>query len=120
MGYAAPSTDASTPAAVGPAILAAALTTLAFIGIVIAFTAGYHRESFETLGLRYRIRNLHDRLKVSEAQLQATQRELGAAERAAVVAADAGARVQTVTSDGSYTNGSSNGVSPPPGNGVVH
>jgi hypothetical protein len=120
MGYAATSTDANTPAAVGPAILAAALTTLAFIGIVIAFTAGYHRESFETLGLRYRIRNLHDRLKVSEAQLQATQRELGAAERASVVAADGGARVQTVTSDGSYTNGSSNGVSPPPGNGVVH
>jgi len=120
MGYAATSTDAVTPA-LAPAILAAALTVLAFIGIVIAFTAGYHRESFETLGLRYRIRNLHANLKVSEAQLNATQRELGAAERAASVAADGGPRVQTVSNEASYTNGSSNGVSaPPPGNGFVH
>ena len=121
MGYAATSTDTINPALL-PAVLAAALTTLAFIGIVIAFTAGYHRESFETLGLRYRLRNLHANLKVSEAQLNATQRELGAAERAASVAAEGSTpRVQTFSSDASYTNGSSNGASaPPPGNGVVH
>ena len=37
-------------AALEPVVQAAALTTLAFIGIVIAFTSGYYRESVEAMG----------------------------------------------------------------------
>lgn len=120
LGYAATSTD-STNAAIGPLVQAAALTILAFIGIVIAFTAGYHRESYGTLALRYRLINLRSNLKSSEAQLQATRHEFAAAERAANADGAPMPRVPIVTGD-AYANGSSNGVSaaPPNGNGSLH
>jgi len=120
MGYAAASTDSTNPA-IGPLVQAAALTTLAFIGIVVAFTAGYHRESYGTVALRYRLINLRSNLKSSETQLQATRHEFAAADRAASTSADGmpAPRVQTIASDGAYGNGngSSNGVS---GNGLLH
>jgi hypothetical protein len=86
-GYAQASTDGAV-AAIGPVVQAAALTTLAFIGIVIAFTSGYHRESFDSLRLRWRLSRLRGELRTNEAHLAATQHELAAAERAATVAVD--------------------------------
>ncbi len=50
-----------------PAIQAAALTMLAFTGIVLAFTSGYYRESFETLALRRRLGTLRGRLRTRAA-----------------------------------------------------
>jgi hypothetical protein len=117
MGYAQASTDGAI-AAVGPVVQAAALTTLAFIGIVIAFTSGYQRESFDSLRLRWRLSRLRSELSTNEAHLTATQHELASAQRAAAVAAD-----------GYAPAASTNGVPPPDasqpsapatGNGVAH
>jgi hypothetical protein len=120
MGYAQASSDGVTPA-IGPVVQAAALTTLAFIGIVIAFTAGYHRESLDSLALRRRLSRLRSTLRTNELHLAATQHELAAVERAArVAAADAGSgRVPTVSGDAAQ-NGASQPAAPASGNGVAY
>jgi len=81
MGYAQASSDGVT-SAIGPVVQAAALTTLAFIGIVIAFTSGYYRESVEALGIRRRLGGLHARLRADLSHLEATRTALASAERA--------------------------------------
>lgn len=81
LAYANASNDASA-AAMTPIVQAAALTTLAFIGIVIAFTAGYYRESAEALHVRRRLARLRGALRSNEAHLDATRHELSASERA--------------------------------------
>jgi hypothetical protein len=63
-------------------VQAAALTTLAFIGIVIAFTSGYYRESVEALHVRRRLSRLRTALRADETHLDATRHELSASERA--------------------------------------
>jgi hypothetical protein len=119
MGYAQASSDGVTPA-IGPVVQAAALTTLAFIGIVIAFTSGYQRESLDSWRLRRRLARLRSTLHTNELHLAATQHELAAAERAASVAAeDSGAvRVPTVAGDTSQS-GAPQPTAPVSGNGVV-
>jgi hypothetical protein len=116
MGYAQASSDGVT-AAIAPVIQAAALTTLAFIGIVIAFTSGYHRESLDSMRLRGRLSRLRSALRTNELHLAATRHELAAVERAASVAGlDFGpARVPTVSGDSSQP-----AAAPASGNGVVH
>ncbi len=64
-----------------PAIQAAALTMLAFTGIVLAFTSGYYRESFETLALRRRLGSLRGRLRTAQRHLDATRREVEISDR---------------------------------------
>lgn len=128
-GYAQASTDGAV-AAIGPMVQAAALTTLAFIGIVIAFTSGYHRESFDSLRLRWRLSRLRGELRTNEAHLAATQHELAAAERAATVAGGyapgtLGAAAETVA-PGSPVAPANGAVAVEPsvptvsGNGVYH
>ncbi len=120
MGYAQASSDGVT-SAIGPVVQAAALTTLAFIGIVIAFTAGYHRESFDSLALRHRLSRLRAALRTNELHLASTEHELAAVERAASVAGqDFGSvRVPTVSSDTSQT-AAPQPAAPASGNGVIH
>ena len=79
--YAHASSDAAQ-SPIGPAVQAAALTTLAFIGIVIAFTSGYYRESIEALRVRWRLAGLHGQVRTNQRHLEATRAELEAAERA--------------------------------------
>jgi hypothetical protein len=88
LGYARASIDAAN-SPLEPVVQAAALTTLAFIGIVIAFTSGYYRESVEAMGMRRRLGRLHSRLRADQQHLQATRTELAAAERACELMADA-------------------------------
>jgi hypothetical protein len=119
MGYAQASSDGVT-AAIAPVIQAAALTTLAFIGIVIAFTSGYHRESLDSMRLRGRLSRLRSALRTNELHLAATRHELAAVERAASVAGqDFGpARVPTVPTVSG--DSSQPAAAPASGNGVVH
>jgi hypothetical protein len=120
MAYAQTSND-GTAAPIGPAVQASALTTLAFIGIVIAFTSGYYRESVEAFALRWRLSGLRGALRTNERHLEASQQELSASERAYRYADDdagraadgraasaaAGATIPTVSgSDAPSTNGS--------------
>ena len=79
--YAHASSDAAQ-SPIGPAVQAAALTTLAFIGIVIAFTSGYYRESVEALRVRWRLAGLHGQVRTNQRHMEATRAELEAAERA--------------------------------------
>lgn len=79
--YAHASSDAAQ-SPIGPAVQAAALTTLAFIGIVIAFTSGYYRESVEALRVRWRLAGLHGQVRTNQKHMEATRAELEAAERA--------------------------------------
>jgi hypothetical protein len=79
--YAHASSDAAQ-SPIGPGVQALALTTLAFIGIVIAFTSGYYRESVEALRIRWRLAGLHGRIRTSQKHLETTRAELEAAERA--------------------------------------
>lgn len=81
LAYARASIDAAQ-SPMEPAVQAAALTTLAFIGIVIAFTSGYYRESIEAMRVRWRLGGLHRRVRSSQKHLEATHAELEAAERA--------------------------------------
>ena len=81
LGYARASIDAAN-SPLEPMVQAAALTTLAFIGIVIAFTSGYYRESVEAMSMRRRLGRLHARLRADQHHLEATRTELAAAERA--------------------------------------
>jgi hypothetical protein len=117
MGYAQASTDGAI-AAVGPVVQAAALTTLAFIGIVIAFTSGYQRESFDSLRLRWRLSRLRSELSTNEAHLTATQQELASAQRAAAVAADG--YVPATSTNGVPPPDASQPSAPATGNGVAH
>ncbi len=122
MGYAQASSDGVTPA-IGPVVQAAALTTLAFIGIVIAFTAGYHRESLDSMRLRGRLSRLRSSLRANESHLAATQHELAAAERAANVVAEDSAgpfRVPTVSGDTTPADAPQAAAAPSSVNGVVH
>jgi hypothetical protein len=79
--YAHASSDAAQ-SPIGPGVQAAALTTLAFIGIVIAFTSGYYRESVEAMRVRWRLAGLHREVSTNQRHLEATRAELEAAERA--------------------------------------
>ena len=81
LAYATASSDAAQ-SPIGPAVQAAALTTLAFIGIVLAFTSGYYRESGIAAQLRRRVARLHGQLRTDERHLEAMRAELEAAERA--------------------------------------
>ena len=121
MGYAQASTDGAI-AAVGPVVQAAALTTLAFIGIIIAFTSGYQRESFDSLRLRWRLSRLRSELRTNEAHLTATQQELAAARRAATVAAAEGfgAGAPVASTNGVPPPDGSPASAPATGNGVAH
>ncbi|HEY0396717.1 MAG TPA: hypothetical protein VGD01_19730 [Candidatus Elarobacter sp.] len=85
--YAHASSDAAQ-SPIGPGVQALALTTLAFIGIVIAFTSGYYRESVEALRVRWRLAGLHGRIRTSQKHLETTRAELEAAERAYRLVAD--------------------------------
>ena len=91
-GYASASTDGAA-GAVNPTVQALALTTLAFIGIVIAFTSGYYRESVEALRVRWRLSRLRGALRADEAHLEATRHELAAANRAFRFADDEAGRL---------------------------
>jgi hypothetical protein len=81
LAYARASIDAAQ-SPMEPAVQAAALTTLAFIGIVIAFTSGYYRESVEAMRVRWRLGGLHRRVRTGQKHLETTRAELEAAERA--------------------------------------
>jgi hypothetical protein len=81
LAFATASNDAAQ-SPIGPVVQAAALTTLAFIGIVIAFTSGYYRESTEAMRVRWRLSSLHRRVVSSQRHMEATRAELEAAERA--------------------------------------
>ena len=81
LGYARASIDAAQ-SPLEPMVQAAALTTLAFIGIVIAFTSGYYRESVEALATRRRLGALNAGLRADQRRLEATRGELEGAERA--------------------------------------
>ncbi|HYW54856.1 MAG TPA: hypothetical protein VE826_12870 [Dongiaceae bacterium] len=81
LAYARASIDAAQ-SPMEPAVQAAALTTLAFIGIVIAFTSGYYRESVEAMRVRWRLGGLHGRVRRNQKHLELTRAELEAAERA--------------------------------------
>jgi hypothetical protein len=81
LAYANASNDAGA-APMTPVVQAAALTTLAFIGIVIAFTSGYYRESVEALHVRRRLSRMRAALRADEANLETTRHELSATERA--------------------------------------
>jgi hypothetical protein len=94
LGYATASTDAAQ-SPVQPVVQALALTTLAFIGIVIAFTAGYYRESGEAMGVRYRLGGARRRMRTNERHLEAVRTELEAAERAYALAAERADRADT-------------------------
>lgn len=124
LAYANASNDASA-AAMTPIVQAAALTTLAFIGIVIAFTSGYYRESAEALHVRRRLSKLRGALRANEAHLEATRHELSASERAfrftddaegraAEARASAAATIPTVAGDTA-----DHPQAPSSGNGVV-
>ena len=126
--YASASNDASA-APMTPVVQAAALTTLAFIGIVIAFTSGYYRESVEALRTRYRLARLRGALRANEAHLDATRDELSASERAFRFADDAEGRAAegraAASANGAATASTVTGTIEPPGapypsgNGVV-
>src|SRR5579884_187323 len=107
--YATASTDgAQIPNS--PTIQAAALTMLAFTGIVLAFTAGYYRESFETLALRHRLGGLHRRLRAAQRHLDATRREVEISDRAVRLAvADDETTIPTV-GETIYGAGAANGA----------
>jgi hypothetical protein len=125
MAYAQASND-GTAAPIGPIVQASALTTLAFIGIVIAFTSGYYRESVEAARVRRRLMGMRGDLRANEQHLEATKQELAAAERAfrfaddepgraaearARYGAGAGAAAaQTATYDSGASSPSANGV----------
>ncbi|HEY0615631.1 MAG TPA: hypothetical protein VGC96_13350 [Candidatus Elarobacter sp.] len=102
--YAHASSDAAQ-SPIGPGVQALALTTLAFIGIVIAFTSGYYRESVEAVRVRRRLGGLHAQIHTRQRHLEATRAELDAAERAYQLVAngDAGAAperfVRTIRED---------------------
>jgi hypothetical protein len=81
LAYAHASNDAAQ-SPIGPAVQAAALTTLAFIGIVIAFTSGYYRESVEAMLVRRRLGRLHGQVRTNQQHMESTRAELEAAERA--------------------------------------
>ncbi|GEM_PF-1828943 len=100
LGYARASIDAAN-SPLEPVVQAAALTTLAFIGIVIAFTSGYYRESVEALGMRRRLGRLHARLHVDQVHLEATRTELAAAERACALLDETPALRQAQDDNGS-------------------
>ena len=116
LAYAQASSDAAQ-SPVPPVIQAAALTTLAFIGIVIAFTSGYYRESVEAMRLRWRLGRLHREVRRNERHLEAMRAELDAVERASGLADQAGgaaAREQTGGANWRYgeipASGSSGGA----------
>ena len=93
-----------------PTIQAAALTMLAFTGIVLAFTSGYYRESFETLALRYRLGGMHRRLRAAQRHLDATRREVEISDRAVRLAvADDETTIPTV-GETIYGAGAANGA----------
>ena len=108
LGYARASIDAAN-SPLEPIVQAAALTTLAFIGIVIAFTSGYYRESVEAMGMRRRLGRLHARLRTDQQHLEATRNELAAAERACELIGGDRRAVATVRGDDGVT-ASANGV----------
>ena len=119
LGYATASTDAAQ-SPVPPVTQALALTTLAFIGMVIAFTAGYYRESLEAMGVRRRLGAARRRMGTNDRHLEAVRTELEAAERAYLLVADraetaAGVRrdpsVETVRGDVGRRNGEASGPS---------
>ncbi|HEV3086217.1 MAG TPA: hypothetical protein VGX96_03245 [Candidatus Elarobacter sp.] len=123
-GYATASTDGSA-SAVNPTVQALALTTLAFIGIVIAFTSGYYRESVEALRVRWRLNRLRGALRADEAHLEATRQELSASERAFRFADDdegriAEARAAAAASSVSYDGPAGSDASASARNGAVH
>ena len=121
LAYANASNDASA-APLTPIVQAAALTTLAFIGIVIAFTSGYYRESTEALHVRRRLSRLRAALRSDEAHLEATRHELSASERAFRFADDEEGRAAEARAASVPTVAGT--VDPQPaayaGNGVVH
>jgi hypothetical protein len=87
LAYATASSDAAQ-SPVQPVIQALALTTLAFIGIVIAFTSGYYRESGEAMSVRYRLGGARRRMRTNERHLEVVRTELEAVERAYALAVD--------------------------------
>ncbi|HEX3465177.1 MAG TPA: hypothetical protein VHS78_14110 [Candidatus Elarobacter sp.] len=93
LAYATASSDAAQ-SPVPPVIQALALTTLAFIGIVIAFTSGYYRESIEAMAVRYRLGGARRRMRTSERHLEAVRFELEAAERAYALVAERASRAE--------------------------
>ena len=97
----------------GYAIEAAALTMLAFTGIVLAFTAGYYRESQETLGLRRRLGALGRKLRTAQGHLEVTRRDIEASDRAYRLTEDDPA-IPTV-SETVYGSGSGAGTGASPG-----
>jgi hypothetical protein len=115
--YAHASSDAAQ-SPIGPAVQAAALTTLAFIGIVIAFTSGYYRESVEAMRVRWRLGSLHRRVRVSQQHLEATRAELEAAERAYRLIADEDAPA-TASDPASGASAEARAASNAAGNGVA-
>jgi hypothetical protein len=118
--YAHASNDAAQ-SPIGPAVQAAALTTLAFIGIVIAFTSGYYRESVEAMVVRRRLGRLHSQVRTNQLHMEATRAELEAAERAWRLVSDGEsfdaqdealrqAQGDTIRYDGPASGGVSNGA----------
>jgi len=95
LGYARASIDAAN-SPLEPTVQAAALTTLAFIGIVIAFTSGYYRESVEAMATRRRLGALHARLRADQQHLEATRTTLASAERACALLDDERVAAETV------------------------
>ena len=93
LAYATASSDAAQ-SPVQPVIQALALTTLAFIGIVIAFTSGYYRESGEAMGVRYRLGGARRRMRTNERHLEAVRAEVEAAERAYALAVERAERLE--------------------------
>ena len=121
LAYASASNDASA-APMTPMVQAAALTTLAFIGIVIAFTSGYYRESAEALHVRRRLSRLRGELRANEAHLEATRHELSASERAFRFTDDEEGRAAEARAAATATSAAGTGEPPQTqyaGNGVV-
>jgi hypothetical protein len=118
LGYARASIDAAN-SPLEPMVQAAALTTLAFIGIVIAFTSGYYRESVEALGTRRRLGSLHARLRADQHHLEATRAELAAADRACSLLAESeGVPLRQAQGDGGGAQGDGGGAQGDGGGGV--
>jgi len=81
VGYATAASDALA-GPLSPGAQAAALTTLATIGIIMAVASGYCRESIEAWAVRKRLARLRHDLRSDVHLLEATRRELTSSERA--------------------------------------